>query len=297
MEINTTLLREKFVLRDTDREGDAPILAISNRLVLPLVTRQGQDAEIFVLRAQNMHSCVRMAAQILQTFVRMGPLLVRAEPFDFAEAWGRVCSSHEVDYNPLRWVCVYNKGREIFSAGAHHPFLDVIEKCDSKNPGNYDRAVGLAEETFGKMGRKVSISYEANIGMVLNVNPEIGRCGLIHRGTEKSRTFNFITEPEEDRKVSPVMCMNVCAAFLEGIQLAFKVGLANDKLRLMLIEKFSTEAKQAQSALRRLAELNLEIKGFDNQSKIRYRPEEPEFSLIITDAERFHRKVFEANKK
>lgn len=298
MEINTTLLREKFVIRDLDRGGDAPIVAVSNRFVLPLVTAQGKVAETFVIRAQNMHICIRMAAIILNSFQRVGPLLVRAEPFDFAAAWGRCCSDYEVACNLARWVCIYHKGKEIFAAGAHHMFLDVIEKCDAKNPGNYDRAVGIAEETFLGMGRKVAISYEANIGMVMHVKPDVGRCGLIHRGAERSSTFNFVVEPkrgEEGVNVSPVLCLNVCAAFLEGIQLAFKVGVAKDKLQLDLIDGASTEAKQARLAKFRLEEVNAEIGTFINQMDVRFRPEKPEFFTMISDAERYHRKIYEAS--
>lgn len=297
MEINTTLLREKFVIRDTEREGEAPLVALSNRLALPLMTNKGEEAEVFVIRAQNMHTCIRMAAQILQSFLRTGPLMVRAESFDFEEAWERVCSEHEVTYNLARWICIYFKGREVFSFGPRHTFLDVIEKCDSKNPGNYDRALTIAEESFGKMGKKVSIAYEASIGMVLNVKPETGRCGLIHRGPEKNSTFNFVTEPKEDSVVSPVLCLNVCAAFLEGLQLAYKIGMTNDKLRLMIIEKFSTEAKFSQSALKRLAELNIEVRSFENRMEVRFRPEKPEFSTMVTEAERYHRKIYEAKKR
>lgn len=296
MEINTTLLREKFTIRDTDNEGNAPIVATSNRLVLPLVVGKAEESEVFVIRAQNMHCCIRMAAQILQTFQRMGPLLVRAEPYDFQAAWDRICSNYEVECNLARWLCVYHKGKEIFSTSPHHPFLDVIEKCDSKNPGNYDLAVRMAEETFTKMGKKVSITYESNIGMVLNVSPGTGRCGLIHRGPEKNSTFNFVAEAKGDR-VSPVMCMNVCAAFLEGIQLAFKIGTTNDKLRLMILDRGSTEVYHARLALVRMEELNAEVLTFENTFKVRFRPEKPEFHKIVTEAEKYHRRVYEARQR
>lgn len=298
MEINTTLLREKFVIRDLDRPGDAPIVAVSNRFVLPLMTAQGKVAETFVIRAQNMHICIRMAALILNSFQRVGPLMARAEAFDFEAAWGRCCSDFEVACNLSRWICIYHKGKEVFAGGSHHLFLDVIEKCDAKNPGNYDRAVGIAEETFLGMGRKVSISYEANIGMVMHVKPDIGRCGLIHRGAEKSSTFNFVVEPKGDKgdmDVSPVMCLNVCAAFLEGIQLAFKVGMAKDKLSLDLIDGASSEAKQMRMAKLRLEEVNAEIGVFIEKMHVRFRPEKPEFFTMISDAERYHRKIHEAS--
>lgn len=297
MEINTTLLREKFTIRDITDEGHAPIIATSNRIVLPLVTAEGREPEVFVIRAHTMHSCIRMAAQILQSFIRVGPIMAREPAFDFDAAWSMSCSQHEVTHNLSRWVAVYCKGREVYAFGERHPFFDVIEKCDMKNPGNYDRALVIAEETFGQMGRSVSIGYESNIGMVLNVRPTVGRCGLIHRGPEKNSTFNFVAEPKEDRQVSATLCMNVCAALLEGLQLAYKIGIINDKLKLSLIDKFSTEGRVGQSALHRLADLNIEITSFENRMAVYFRPEKPEFPAMVSEAERHHRRKYEESRK
>ena len=296
MEINTTLLRERFVIRDTENEGAATIVAVSNRLALPMHDGNGDLADTFIIRAQNMHSCIRMSAQLLQSFIRSGPLLSRNTPFDFADAWEKACSDYEIFYNKNRWVAVYHKGVEIFSSGQHHSFLNVIEKCDSKNPGNYDRSVKIAEDAFSKMGRKISISYEANIGMVLNVKPEIGRCGLVHRGVDRNSTFNFISEPAEAETVSPVHCMNICACFLEGLQLSFLIGTTNDKLRLSLVKKFSAEEKQAEQAVARIGQLGIELDVFESRYKLKFRPEKPEFSQAIIDAERAHRKNYTARE-
>ncbi len=292
MEINTTLLRERFVIRDTENEGEPSIIAVSNRLALPMHDGNGNITDTFIIRAQNMHSCIRMSAQLLQSFIRGGPLLSRTSPYDFEEAWEKSCSSYEVTYNKSRWVAIFHKGVEIFSSGSHHSFLNLIEKCDSKNPGNYDRSVKIAEDAFGKMGRKISISHEANIGMVLNVKPDIGRCGLVYRGVAKTSTFNFISEPNEAQSVSPVHCMNICACFLEGIQLSYLVGMTNDKMRLELIQKFSSEEKQAEQALMRIHQLGTELNVFESRYKVRFRPEKPEFSEAIIEAERAHAKRF-----
>ncbi|MEK7801750.1 MAG: hypothetical protein AAB276_04780, partial [Pseudomonadota bacterium] len=173
VELNTTLLREKFTLSDHIDDQVAPVIAMSNRVPLLLLDAAGQVSETFIVRAQNMHTSIRMAAQILQTFMRVGPLMARAEPYRFDEALARILPEHELNYNPHRWVAVYNKGKVIFSSGEYHAFLDVIEKCDSINPGNYDRSVGIAEDTFRKMGKELSIQHESNIGMVIHVKPEI----------------------------------------------------------------------------------------------------------------------------
>lgn len=292
VELNTTLLREKFTISDNLDDLSMPVVATSNRIPLMLLDASGQVSETFIIRAQNMHTTIRMAAQILQTFMRMGPLMARAEAYNFDEALVRILSDHESNYNPHRWVAVYNKGKIVFSVGEYHAFLDVIEKCDSINPGNYDRSVGIAEETFRKMGKDFSIQHESNIGMVIHVKPEIGRCGLVLRNPHKSTTFNFIAETkEEGTNVPPLTCLNACAAFLEGVQLAVRIGMVNEKLRLKKIEKFSAEVKDAQSALRRMAQLNVSVGEMENRFRVHYRPEKPEFSAIVKEAEIFQRKL------
>lgn len=292
MEINTTLLREKFVIRDTENEGEVAIIALSNRLALPMHDSNGNLTDTFIIRSHNMHGCLRMSAQLLQSFIRSGSLLGRDEPYDFADAWEKSCSDYEIAYNQSRWVAVYHKGVEIFASGAHHSFLNIIEKCDAKNPGQYDRSVKIAEDAFGKVGRKIAISYDANIGMVLNVKPDIGRCGLVHRGVDKNSTFNFTAEPAEAQTVSPVHCMNICGCFLEGLQLAHLIGTANDRVRLALITKFSDEERQAAQAIIRTEQLGIELGLFESRYKLKFRPEKPEFSEAIIDAERAHRKNF-----
>lgn len=297
MDINTTLLREKFVIRDTEGENAAPIVAVSNRLALPLTDASGELIDTVVIRAQNMHSCLRMSAQILQSFLRNGPIFNRAEKFDFADAWEQSCSNYETFYNKTSWISVYHKGAEVFTSGQPHTFLNIIEKCDSKNPGNYDRSVKIAEDAFVKMGRKIAISYESNIGMVLNVKPDIGRCGLIYRGTERNSTFNFTTEPNQENSVSPVYCLNICACFLEGLQLAYNIGTTNDKIKMSLIKKFSSEEKKAEQVMARIEELTVELEMFENRYKLKFRPEKPEFKQAIIDAERYHRKTYDVNAK
>jgi hypothetical protein len=296
LELNTTLLREKFIIKDMEREGDAPTVAVSNRLSLPLYNSAGDLIDTIVIRSQSMHHCVRIAAQILRSFINAGPLFSRNAPYDFEESWSRSYSNYDVSYNLNKWIAIYHKGTEIFSSGTCHPFLAIVEKCDSKNPGNYDQSVKIAEDAFKKMGRNVSISYEANIGMVVSTKSDSGRCGLIYRGAEKNSTFNFTINHETETNLLPVYCLNICGAFLEGLQLSYIVGITKDKKRLLLVQKFSAEEKKSEKALERIGELNLELQGFQNSFTVKFRPERPEFSDAIKDAERFHRKMFETKK-
>ncbi len=276
--------------------GGHPLTAVSNRLAVPLRDARGKIAETFIVRAQNMHICLRMAAKIVQTYGRAGPLMVRAAPFDFEGAYDSFTEDHERKFNPDRWVAVYHAGKLVFESGTRHPFLDVIEKCDAKNPGNYDESVHVAEDMFAKMGKPITINHDSNIGFVITVGRDNGRCGLILRNPNKRTTFNFIAEDKGENKVTITQCLVVAAAYLEGIQIAFHIGMTNEKLRLGLITRYSDDDKRADSGRRRLGRLNAEIRNFENSLDVRYRPEKPEFSTVVIDAEYFARDLYAPQK-
>ena len=130
MDFNTTLLREKFVIRDMKGDiNDKPLVAMSNRIAVNLTDARGITLETIIVRAQNMHMCIRMAGKIVQTFRAQGPILVRNIPYDWEDTWERLIGEHERTHNPDLWVAVFARGRRLFTRGEYHPFLDLIEKC------------------------------------------------------------------------------------------------------------------------------------------------------------------------
>ncbi len=299
-DFNTSLLREKFVIRDAlpDKRGEArPVIALSNRLPLALSSRNGDVQENFVVRAQNMHGCVRMAARIAQEFAQVGPLTDRARPFDWVGAWEGINKGFESTYNELRWVAVYHRGRIVFEAGREHrhPFLDVIEQCDARNSAGYERAVSVAEDAFKQAGKLVTIEHDANVALVVTITPDEGKCGVIVRGPNHTTTFNFSARRKGDRLVQVSECLSLAAAFLEGIQLAFLVGMTRRKVQYELIGETSAEARKAEEAAQRLFRLRDAITQFETLLDVFYRPERPEFSKMIDDAGEFAKKVLSAD--
>lgn len=291
-DFNTTLLREKFVIRDAMAGKDAykhdsePVIALSNRIALPLVSKDGKVTETIVVRAQNMHSCARMAARIVQEFQETGPVLNRKVPFDWKYAWLSITKGYETSFNPNRWVAIYSKGRVIYEDGEQkrHPFLDIIEQCETRNPDNYERAVAVAEDAFRQAGKVVNIEHDSNIALVLNSSPEETRCGIIVRGPSRTMTFNFIAKPRGGRAVKISQCLSVAAAFLEGIQLAFQAGMIKQKQIYEMIEIGSLEAEKGREASHKLGRLNGAIQQFENLAEVVYRPERPDFGEIYDDA-------------
>jgi hypothetical protein len=300
-EFNATLLREKFIIRDVmpERQDDRkPVIALSNRMTLPLSYGTGEliAREDFVVRAQNMHTCTRLAAHIAQDFQDQGPLLSRAPAYDWAAAYEAVTKGHETKFNPNLWAAVYHKGRVVFESGAaeRHPFLDIIEQCDSRNKGDYEKSVRVAEDAFKSAGKLVTIEHDANVALLITVTDEEGKCGVIVRGPARTTTFNFTARKRPGRPVRLASCLSAAAAFLEGIQLAFQVGMIHQKIRYDLIAASSEEARKREDAAQKLVRLNSAITQFEALHDVRYRPERPDFKAMVADAEDFARKMLSA---
>lgn len=296
MNINTSLLRERFLIRDmsADADDDGSRLNLdvrSNRMAIHL-SSGNMEPETFVVRAHNMHSCARMVSRIINTYNHIGPISNRNPPFDWDEAWNMVIDDYERAYVPEHWVAVYHKGRVIYNDGEeHHVFLDIIEKCDAVNKGEYEKSIKLAEDAFNKAGKKVNIDYSSNIALVVDIERFKGRCGMILRGPERTTTFNMVLESEDNKILDASQCMTASSAFLEGIQLAFKVGINLEKINQGQIEAYSPEEKATREARRRLGRLNAEINALQNNVKVRYRPERPDFFEIVTISERIAQKT------
>lgn len=298
-EFNATLLREKFIIKDAMPEKQAdrkPVIALANRLSLPFYSPRLDSHETLIVRAQNMHTCVRLGARLAQDFNDHGPLLGREPDYDWQDAYDAITKGYETKFNPNLWAAIYYQGRVVFEKGAadRHPFLDVIEQCDARNNADYEKAVAVAEDAFKQAGKMVTIEHDANVALLVNVTEDEGKCGIILRGPARTTTFSFTAKKRPARGVRASSCLSASAAFLEGIQLAFQVGMIRQKIHYDLIGKSSEEAHKGEDASQKLYRLNGAISQFENMYDVRYRPEKPDFKTMIEEAEEFARKLLSA---
>lgn len=286
MDFKSSLIREKFIIRDVNAsDDDDGVIALSNRMVVPLHSKATGEKEEFVVRAQNMHSCVRFAAMIVKEFQDKGPLMQRKN-LHWGDLWAEVTKGYEGEWNPLIWGVVYHKGRVVFEYGERHAFLDIIEKCDAANKDDYSKSIPFAEDAFKAAGKDVTIHYDSNIALVVSFTKQEAKCGVILRSAQRTTTFNFNARPRSrDIDVKVSQSLTVSAAFLEGIQLAFQVGMYNRKLANGLIDKFSDEDRKGKRSLERMNALNSAITKYEQTYDVTYRPERPAFSQAITKAE------------
>lgn len=291
-EFKTTLLREKFVLQDP-AASEEPIVALSNRMVLALENDEGGDTETYVIRTQNMHSCTRLCAAIAKEYFDRGAMMNRMTTFQWAPLWRDVSKGYEKDWNPDAWAAIYYKGRVIFEDGTRHPLLDIIEKCDSVTHQEYEKSVEFAEQAFQTAGKAMKIEHDANVALIVTVTDTEARCGLILRVANKKQTFNFTATQNRMRKekIRVPTLLTVSAAFLEGIQLAFGVGMANRKKDLGLIVKYSDDDRKARRGVERLTNLNNAIEQVELKYNFHYRPERPDFTKIVKEATEYAERV------
>ncbi len=289
MDIEVSLLREKFIINEKGNdigENALFIEALSTRMPLSLQAGEGEPEKI-VIRAHNMHSCSRLAAHVIQEFEKRGPIVNRTVLLDWFELWDSALSNYERTYQPDRWVAVYHAGKRIYTCGDYHPFLDVTEKCQTISKSDYEGSIKMAENAFMQAGKEIKIDYEGNVALVAHLGRKSGRCSMVLREPEKTTTFNYTVTPQEKNiKLKVGAALSTAADFLEGVQLSYIVGENSEKMDQGIIEKYSDEERQVKKGRTRISELDAQINALENMCKLRYRPERPDFNLLIQLAEK-----------
>ncbi len=295
-DFRTSLLREKFTITEKLNKEAPPVIALSNRIVVPLISGDKIDNEVFVIRTQNMHSCARLAAAVAKEFFERGTIANRAMPLPWGEIWTDVIKGYERDWNENIWCTIYHKGRIIYQEGEHHPFLDIIEQCDAANKQDYSESITFAESAFSKAGKEVKIHHDSNVALITSCTKESAKCGIIVRAASGATTFNYTAVPNlrHDKPILAHTTLTVAAAFLEGVQLAFHVGLSNKKHEYRMIERFSDEERKYRRATNRLTNLDRAIGTYELQFNVTYRPDRPTFKDMVEKAERVAVKILKS---
>lgn len=287
MDIDTSLLRERFVIEEKDADGDDAlrIVAVSNRIVLDLQAG-GLDPEYFVIRTNAMHSAVRLAARIVDEYDRRGPLTPRRDKIKWEELWHDLQSDFDLRYNQNAWCSLFFKGKALFSSGEYHPFFNVIEQCDAFSQGDYKKSIPFARDVFGQAGKDINIDYDSNVALVAKAKPEEARFSMLQRARESKATFHMNLSPRGDEKLQVTQLLTSAADFLEGTQLCYIIGEINEKIEQNIYEKFADEHRQGKHAQEQLVRLNVAIDAMENRYTARYRPERPDFELLTEAIEK-----------
>ncbi len=288
MDINTSLLRERFVIQEQNMEQSDNAMhriALSNRMILKLQAGS-LPAEIFIVRTKMMHSCARLCAELSDNYERHGPLMPRKKTIDWSDIWDNIQGDYDRRYHKDGWISIYHKGKPVFSKGNYHKFFDVIEHCDFMGNGDYHKSIPIAEKAFAQVGKDIDIEYDSNVAMVSIGNRSGGRCSMLTRGADHSSTFNMNISANSGDKMHISQLFSSSGDFLEAVQLCYIIGEISEHIDAEIIEKFSDEARQAQRAGEELRALDAKIDSLEQRHRVRYRPERPNFDLLVEESKR-----------
>lgn len=277
-DFNTSLVREKIVFiddavpPDIDDMEEGPNVVRSNRVFLKLGDK---GTEKVVVRAQNMHTTLRMASKVLADYFKNGALSERAKPLDWDEHWAAMLSNYEREFNPYNWAAVYINGRPVFRTKTS-PFVDVVEQCALLTIDNYDATMKVAQGALKKVGKAMRIKHSTSVAAVLTDNGEVMRCGFLYRADGNDLAFNFSASGGE-MPGRVVQSTGIAAALLEALNLRYITKRLQEKMGETSGMKSTAEANQLRGATGRLVALDKGISSFEELYDVRYRPEKPVF--------------------
>ncbi len=275
-EFSASLVREKIMLADDGPEGAVakePVVIRSNRIFLKMENPLG--LEKVVVRAQNMHSTLRLAAKVLASFQQDELIFRHDTPFDWEAQWNAVLSGYEKTYNPKIWAATYINGKSAFKTKTA-PFVDVIEKCALLTADNYDATMEVTANALKQIGHAMHITHSSNVATVFTDGGDSMRCGIIHRADNKDKTFSFtVTGGKQEERI--VQSFGAAAAYLDAFHLQFEIRNLREKLARGQARPVSPEATQARAAVARQHAINKAVRAFEEKYDVHYRPARPDF--------------------
>ena len=275
-DFNTSLVREKIVFiddvgtPDIDDLDDGPNVVRSNRIFLKL-----DGGEKIVVRAQNMHTTLRVASKVLGESFKHGSLVNRSKPIEWDEFWAAMVSNYEREFNPYNWAAIYLNGKPIFRTKTS-AFVDVVEQCALLTIDNYDATMKVAQGALKQVGKAMRIKHSTSVATVLTDNGDSMRCGFLYRADGNDLAFNFsATGGEMPGRI--VQSTGIAAALLEALNLRYVTRRLQEKMGETSGMKSTAEANQLRGATGRLVALDKGISSFEEIYDVRYRPEKPVF--------------------
>lgn len=272
------MIRERCTIRD-EALGNVGSHILSNRLSVPIGTHT------LNVRGQNMHSVTRLAARLFDVLVDSKDQKTIAKP-DASVLKGMWDGVADDVFNNRdgNWASAYLDGELIFASDKHHPFLDLIEKQVGQSEASYDMNVMITAENFNAAGFPgMSVEHDTNVALVLTLEKERGRSGLIYRHPQRTTTFSYSLTPQNqpdsfDMRERVPAILEMAADFLESIQLCYASAAEGAK-------GLAQDGAKVDAYRMRLGDLHKSIDGFEEGMHVAYRPERPNFTRFLQEAQ------------
>ncbi len=279
------LVRERFVVTPKKKNvsDDDVRIALANRLNFTCYDQYGKKKADFIIRAQNIHTALRIGARIAEHWYNHGHLnKTGRERFNWDQVYTGATRDYEQRWNPDCWACVYKNGRVIRETTPQHnnEILNIIEQVFAHEKCSYQHIPWIAQRLFAQAKRTVDIDYDSNTAMELMGNAGSIKSHILYRDTEGRSELQLDMSQKTSRyvkgakgaKVKLHECLDIAAILFEGLQLGFVVGRSNFEISNGLISLGHRDSVQADFALRRIKMLDTALKNQKNLHQLNFKP-------------------------
>ncbi len=289
------LIRERFVLTNKKAKNEEPQLALGNRLEIECLDSKGENSETFVIRAQNIHTTLRIAARIARQWFDHGHTKNSGpNRFSWSREYKEIVKDFEEKWNENCWACIYRGGKVLFDSEPPEKaqLFHIIEQVYAYDKGDYQDIALAAEKLFAKAGKHVQIDYDRNIAMALSGSSEAVNNKITYRDTDGRNKIDLFMRQKDLRYVkgekgSPLKlseCLSVAAIIFEGYQLGFIAGRTNYLLACGQTTLGDKNAQQADHAIKRVIRLDQSLKDLTTKYHLAFKPK-PNFQQNISKIE------------
>ena len=301
-DFSAQLTREKFDLHPDpkdEEDGKAMTTAVGNRLEIKLSSKKNEEEAKFIVRAQNMQTCLRIGAHVGYHYFEYGDLPKSGRNrFEWRHIFKSVTEVYEEKWNPEIWAAIYQNGRVLYKEGAkYEAFLDIVELCMAYEKIDYSAVVHTLEAMFDKAKRPIHIDYDPDPVVKLNGNGREARLNIVRRGPKGKEIVKMQIKRKETRDVRMSPCLTAAAAVVEAYQLGFFVAKVNEMMHHAMLTLSNPEAVQGDHASRRITRMEEALEDFEQMYNVAYRPKAPNFEHFSKDIAVHFDKLYAESKQ
>lgn len=285
-EFSAILMRERFTLTPRGKPEKRQT-ALGNRLDFRCSDSRGEKEARFIVRAQNIHTCLRIGARIAAQWYEYGHIhSTGRNRFIWGDVYKDAVMDFEKKWNEQCWASAYKNGRLLFHAGTENKneLLDVIEQVHAFKRGDYKSIAEDAEEIFAQARRKVVIDYDCNLALDLHGSRYSVQNNMVYRDNDGRNTIAMQVRQRELKYVPGAKgayiklseCLSLTAAVFEGFQLGFVIGKTQHRLASGAIRIGHRDAVHADHAIQRLNRLHEAVEQMKTKYFLMFDPK-PDF--------------------
>lgn len=280
---------------DPDNEAST---AMGNRLSIQLQSKKNDEMVEYIIRAQNMHTCLRIGAHVAYHHYEHGNIPTTGRNrFEWRFIYKSVTEIYEQKWNPDIWAVVYQNGRPTFKAGEAYPhFLDVIEMCSAYDQVDYSCVIKTVEDMFERAKKPTRVEYDQESILKLSGDNLEARLNIARRGPNGKEVVKSQIRRQNSRDVRVSPCLTAAAAIIEAYQLGFFVAKVNELMHHEMLTLSNPEAVQGDHASRRIIRLEEALDEFEEMYAVAYLPQKPNFEHFSKDVATHFDKLY-ADKK